>query len=333
MSNSISEAPRRVLYLIHAADDHALAAFLRDEIEAQTSDWRVFVASKAGQIPTGADWLNEIHQNLSAADSYLLLLTPRSVERLWVWYEAGAAWKSGKPRLPVVAAGLARDQVPLPLGIAQALMLDKSDGANQLFKDLGGHLDSPDRFCARVLELASNSRSKLTPERRQEIEEALGQLGPPPKLLLRRMLDVGSLALNDMKLALDEPPRYVSDPVSIEKMIKVLRDHRLVQGDSQGRWRVTPELEAVLRRYFGPPPLASQMLQLAEELRAWSQGQTGLIDANSFEEQFRARLNVLREKAERDHGETDPWLDKMPSAAGAVRTIADALERVARSIP
>ena len=36
----------------------------------------------------------------------VMLLTPSSVRRYWVWYEAGAAWRSSNPRLPVVAAGL-----------------------------------------------------------------------------------------------------------------------------------------------------------------------------------------------------------------------------------
>jgi hypothetical protein len=212
-------------------------------------------------------------------------------------------------------------------------MLDNPDDADQLFKDLGGRLAAPDSFCARVRELASSSTSTLTKERRQEIEEALGRLRPTEKLLLRRMLEVDGLTLNDMKLALEEPPRYASDPASIRKMIEALQNHKLIQGDAEGRWRVKPELETVLRRYFEPSPLASKMLQLANELRASVYGQTGLIDGNYFEQQFRGRLNVLREKAARDHAETDFWLDKIPSGAEAVRNIADGLERIARSIP
>lgn len=90
---AVSET-RRLLYVIHAAHDHALAKFLQEEIEAQIPTWRVFVASKAGQIPTGSEWLNEIHDKLRLAASYLLLLTPTSIRRYWVWYEAGAAWRS-----------------------------------------------------------------------------------------------------------------------------------------------------------------------------------------------------------------------------------------------
>jgi len=125
---------RRLLYLIHAAHDYALASLLKDEIEAQVPGWRVFVASKAGDIPTGADWLGEIHSNLTSAASYLMLLTPTSVRRYWVWYEAGAAWRSNDARFPVVAAGLNRDEIDFPLKAVQTLVLDEPEDAAQLFR-------------------------------------------------------------------------------------------------------------------------------------------------------------------------------------------------------
>ena len=106
-------AAPRLLYMIHAAADYALAAFLKHEIEHRTG-WRVFVASKAGDIPAGEDWLAEIHDHLAVADAFLLLLTPRSVGRHWIWYEAGVAWHAKKERLPVVV-GLAPETLGYPI--------------------------------------------------------------------------------------------------------------------------------------------------------------------------------------------------------------------------
>jgi hypothetical protein len=316
--------------LVHAADDYALAAYLKHEIEAGIDGCTVFVASKAGQIPTGKDWLTEVHDNLTRATSFLFLLTPRSVTRSWVWYEIGAAWHSGVPRFPVVAAGLARDALEFPLKALQALVLDAPADAEQLFTDLGGRLELPDAFCARVRALAIDSPAALPRERVQEIEEALGsRVGPPPKLLLRRMLSDGGLTAEDMRRVLEEPPRYVSDPVSIKKMLATLREFKLIEGDSQGRWRVKPDVAPTVRRLLEPSRLASQLLQLAQDLRAWTLGQPGSIDTNDFMQRFGNQIRVLREKAERDHGETDSWLDKTPSAVQAVRQIADALERIA----
>jgi len=156
--------PTRLLYVIHAAHDHAVAGLLKEEIEGQVDGWRVFVASKAGEIPTGEDWLNEIHANLKNAASYLMLLTPTSVRRHWVWYEAGAAWRSSDRTLPVVAAGLSRDDIAFPLRAVQTLILDDPTDAAQLFKDLGGQLDSPRSFCARVRQLVAAVKPVASPQ-------------------------------------------------------------------------------------------------------------------------------------------------------------------------
>jgi hypothetical protein len=128
----------QLLYIVHAAEDRKLAIFLKSQCEDCVPGLRAFVASKAGRIPTGTDWLTEIHHNLQGGTAFLLLLTPRSIKKFWVWYEAGAAWKSGQARFPVAAAGLDRNEIPLPLGASQTLVLDNADDAAQLFIDLGG---------------------------------------------------------------------------------------------------------------------------------------------------------------------------------------------------
>lgn len=146
-----------MIYIIHAATDGAIAAVLKSELERLISGIRVFVASKPGDIPTGADWLNEIQTNLRDAQTFIVLLTPRSVGRPWVWYESGVAWLSGRRRLPVVAGGLDSGNIPYPLGAVQALQLDNSDHAAQLFRDLGSALDDPAGFVQRIREAADTA--------------------------------------------------------------------------------------------------------------------------------------------------------------------------------
>ena len=148
------------LYLAHAASDLTFAAFLKTELERLASGISVFVASRPGDIPTGSDWLKEIHGNLRLADAFLFLLTPRSVERPWVWYEAGAAWFSDKRRIHVATAGLDRGDIPYPLGAIQTLQIDQADDAVHFFKDFGAALDEVDSFIHRIHELG-NVATKL----------------------------------------------------------------------------------------------------------------------------------------------------------------------------
>jgi TIR domain-containing protein len=101
MKTEQSAAPESMLCIVHAAADRDLAILLRARIKDLVPGVQVFLASKAGELPTGEDWLAYIHKNLKAATSFLLLLTPRSVDRHWVSYEAGVAWSRGCRRLPV----------------------------------------------------------------------------------------------------------------------------------------------------------------------------------------------------------------------------------------
>lgn len=135
------------LFLSHAADDATLANYLADALRKGLPGLNVFVASRAGDIPTGEEWLAKIRSELKRADAYLVLLTPASITRKWLWYETGAAWWSEKRLIPVVAAGLAKSDVPMPLGAHQALSLDEPTDVAQLARDIGTNINSPEEFC------------------------------------------------------------------------------------------------------------------------------------------------------------------------------------------
>jgi hypothetical protein len=135
------------LFLSHAADDATLANYLADTLRKGSPKLNVFVASRVGDIPTGEEWLAKIRSELKRADAYLVLLTPVSITRKWIWYETGAAWWSEKRLIPVVAAGLKKSDVPLPLGAHQALSLDEPADVAQLARDIGSDIDDPVAFC------------------------------------------------------------------------------------------------------------------------------------------------------------------------------------------
>jgi len=139
MANA-SPPPLR-LFLSHAAVDAAMALGLADEIRSRAG-LEVFVASQPGQIQTGERWMQAIESKLQTGDAYLILLTPRSVERPWVWFEVGSVWFAERRILPVTGGGLHPSDVPYPLGSRQILDLTSVDDVRQLFRDLGIDLDS-----------------------------------------------------------------------------------------------------------------------------------------------------------------------------------------------
>jgi len=148
------QRPLKRLFLSHAADDGSLALHIRNVLLQAAPELHIFVASRAGDIPTGKDWLDAIEGELKKADAYLLLLTPSSVGRPWLWYESGAAWMAERPFIPITAAGLAKGNVPYPLGARQVLALDNPADVEQLARDLGVTIPDPDRFCETVQDLS-----------------------------------------------------------------------------------------------------------------------------------------------------------------------------------
>lgn len=142
------------IFLSHAAADERLATLVRDEIARLQPRIEVFLASRPGDIRADEDWLAVIQRQLREADAYVVLLTPQSVTRPWVWFETGAAWMSAKPWILARAAGLTPHDVPLPLSVRQTYSLDDAAGAREVLRPLGITLDDPERFVASVRALS-----------------------------------------------------------------------------------------------------------------------------------------------------------------------------------
>src|SRR4051794_26116467 len=129
------------VFLSHADTDSALAGGVRDELRRVRPELEGFVSSIPGAIPTGTDWLFEIKRQLKAADAYLALLTPSSVQRHWVWYESGAAFMTDKRFIGVCACGLKKAAVPSPLNGQQLLSFDSAEETQQVFAEFGKALN------------------------------------------------------------------------------------------------------------------------------------------------------------------------------------------------
>src|SRR5689334_8438821 len=130
------------IFLSHAAADAALAAFVEEQILRLVPASIVFRTSRTGQIMPGEEWFKVITTHLRESDEYLILLTPNSIARPWMWFEAGAGWMSGRRVLPVTAA-LPVSDVPEPLKFFQVYSLEEPKEASKVFEVLGGHLTDP----------------------------------------------------------------------------------------------------------------------------------------------------------------------------------------------
>ena len=99
--------------------------FLQDLMKKQAD---VFLSSDKWKIYAGEIWLKRIYNELKEARVVLLMLSPLSVARPWVNFEAGAAWLADKIIIPVCFGGLSKGSLPKPYSSIQAIDLyDRND--------------------------------------------------------------------------------------------------------------------------------------------------------------------------------------------------------------
>jgi TIR domain-containing protein len=125
------------VFISHAVIDTAVAQQVAALISACDSATHVFVASRPGDIAPGQEWPIAIQQELRSASAYIVMLTPSSVSRPWVWFETGAAWMSEKLLIPILAGGLKRNEVPSPGDLRQLFLLDDPEHAKAILQALG----------------------------------------------------------------------------------------------------------------------------------------------------------------------------------------------------
>jgi hypothetical protein len=146
--------PDSRLFISHAAADAPLAEYIENQVTKNT-DFTAFRSTGVGHITPGSPWATEIQKQLRRADAFLILLTPRSVTRPWVWFEAGAAWHSEKAIFPAVAGGLTVGELPPPLSLMQAISLENPEEVGRMFAEFDGRLPDPQGFVAKVRELGA----------------------------------------------------------------------------------------------------------------------------------------------------------------------------------
>ena len=98
----------------------AVQALLREKLN---NEFRVFLSADRWQMRAGEVWLDRIRAELTEARVIVSLLSPRSIARPWVNFEAGAAWLGNKPIIPACFGGLERANLPKPYSDFQALDL------------------------------------------------------------------------------------------------------------------------------------------------------------------------------------------------------------------
>jgi hypothetical protein len=140
-------APQKpTVFLSHAVTDEPIAKVIHDEIRRIFANGvNVFASSVPGVVKPGKDWLREIRVNLDAATAVIVIVSPVSLNRPWVWFEVGASWsrmENGEGViLPVCVPEVDKGDLPEPLGRLQAMSLGKANETRAVFQALIDQFD------------------------------------------------------------------------------------------------------------------------------------------------------------------------------------------------
>ncbi|MHC4157702.1 MAG: toll/interleukin-1 receptor domain-containing protein [Planctomycetota bacterium] len=83
----------KTIFISHAAEDAIFAKIVKTQIDnVFEKKVNVFVSSIPGTISPGSEWLEKIIGNLTENNAFLVLVTPYSKKRPFVWFEIGFSW-------------------------------------------------------------------------------------------------------------------------------------------------------------------------------------------------------------------------------------------------
>jgi len=112
---------RMQIFVSHAVEDRDEVVALVDRLSATLPDCSFFVSSSGG-IKPGEEWWKSIEHHLRDAVAVIIVLSPRSLDRPWLYFEGGAAWAMQKPIIPVLIDGLSARAIPYPLAAFQGIV-------------------------------------------------------------------------------------------------------------------------------------------------------------------------------------------------------------------
>jgi hypothetical protein len=132
---------RKQIFISHISEESAIAQALKKRLLADFLNLpEIFVSSDRTTIGAGKKWLDEVEKGLKTADLVIVMLSPESVGRPWVNFEAGAVWLRGVPLIPVCHSGTTPETLPMPLNLLQAGSLTDADSLQKIYDAVASQL-------------------------------------------------------------------------------------------------------------------------------------------------------------------------------------------------
>lgn len=167
---------KKKIFISHNSQDKDLAELIAKLISKltikQVTLWFSSDNAAGGGFNPGDEWYNEIIKQINECDLMLALTTPNSIDRPWIYYEAGFA-KGIKRQVVPICLGIKREELKSPLNTFQAYQLSDKKSIDEfltkLFHQLGFEYDS--ELSAKTIEEALPKISSTKFEKKSKKSE------------------------------------------------------------------------------------------------------------------------------------------------------------------
>jgi hypothetical protein len=164
-SDSYIEEPETMvkLFISHSSKDatlaDALAELLGNSLKLSADEIRC-TSVEGHRLPVGAKTDDRLRQEISVAKAFVGLISKATTDSMYVLFELGARWGTGKNLLPLLAHSVPPDVLKGPLSGYNALSCDNRSQLHQLISDVANILEitpekpaSYERYIKKVLSI------------------------------------------------------------------------------------------------------------------------------------------------------------------------------------
>jgi DNA-binding MarR family transcriptional regulator len=130
------------IFVSHTSADEELVRRLVELLKAalRLPASEILCSSLGGhRLEGGTDIETAIREAVGSAGVLVAVVTPRSLESVYVLFELGARWHSGLPFIPLLAPGIGT--IPRPLDRFNGLLLNSREDVQQLISELASRLN------------------------------------------------------------------------------------------------------------------------------------------------------------------------------------------------
>ncbi len=154
-------------FLSHYSKDENVAKIIAKTLSMITVDqiapWYSSDSSETGGLKAGGIWFNEILSKIQQSKVVVIILTPNSINKPWLYFESGMAQSLENCEVIPVCVGTKRDNILPPLGMYQCYQLTDYKSIKEFFGKLLAKFDITlyEEMAKKILENAITELSKI----------------------------------------------------------------------------------------------------------------------------------------------------------------------------